>query len=77
MVDVGYVLESGYMGPFRNTRYHLYDFRGVPIETMSRRDKFNLTHSRLRNVVERTFGVLKTGGRFLMGYHIAIRQSKR
>ena len=36
LVDAGYALESGYMGPFRNTRYHLDDFRGVPVETMSR-----------------------------------------
>ena len=59
LVDIGYALESGYMGPFRNTRYHLDYFRGVPIETMSRQEKFNLTHSRLRNVIERTFEVLK------------------
>ena len=59
LVDAGYALESGYMGPFKNTRYHLDDFRGVPIETMSRQEKFNLTHSRLCNVIERTFGVLK------------------
>ena len=56
-MDAGYALESGYMGPFKNTRYHLDDFRGVPVETMSRQEKFNLTHSRLRNVVERLFGV--------------------
>jgi len=56
-VDAGYALESGYMGPFKNTRYHLDDFRGVPVETMSRHEKFNLTHSMLRNVVERTFEV--------------------
>ena len=57
LVDAGYALESGYMGPFRNTRYHLDDFRGVPVETMSRQEKFYLTHSKLRSVVERTFGV--------------------
>jgi len=57
LVDDGYALESGYMGPFKNTRYHLDDFRGVPIETMSRQEKFNLTHSRLRNVIEQTIGV--------------------
>ena len=57
LVDAGYALESGYMGPLKNTRYHLDDFRGVPVETMSRKEKFNLTHSRLRNVIERTFGV--------------------
>ena len=35
LVDTGYALELGYMGPFRNTKYHLNDFRGVPVETMS------------------------------------------
>ena len=59
LVDAGYALESRYMGPFKNTRYHLDDFSGVPIETMSRQKKFNLTHSRPCNVIERTFGVLK------------------
>ena len=59
LVNVGYALESRYMGPFKSTRYHLDDFRGVPVETMSRQEKFNLTHSRLCNVIERTFGVLK------------------
>ena len=36
LVDDGYALESGYMGPFKNTRYNPDDFRGVPVETMSR-----------------------------------------
>jgi len=67
LVDAGHALESGYMGPFRNTRYHLDDFRGVPVETMSRQEKFNLTHSRLRNVVEQTFGVLKNRCQILDG----------
>ena len=56
-MDAGYALKLGYMGPFRNTRYHLDDFMGVPVETMSRQKKFNLTHSRLRNVIEQTIGV--------------------
>ena len=51
----------------KNTRYHLDYFRGVPIETMSRQEKFNLTHSRLRNIVERTFGVLKNRWQILDG----------
>ena len=67
LVDAAYALESGYMGPFRNIRYHLDDFRGVPIETMSRQEKFNSTHSRLRNVVERSFGVLKNRWQILDG----------
>ena len=67
LVDASYALESGYMGPLRNTRYHLDNFRGVPVETMSRQEKFNSTHSRLRNVVERSFGVLKNRWQILDG----------
>ena len=67
LVDAGYALESEYMGPFKNTRYHLDNFRGVPVETMSRQEKFNLTYSRLRNVIERTFGVLKGRWHILHG----------
>ena len=55
------------MGPFKNTRYHLNDFRDVPVETLSRQEKFNLTHSRPRNVIERTFGILKARWHILDG----------
>ena len=58
-MDAGYALESRYLGHLKNTRYHMDNFRGVPVETMSRQEKFNLTHFRLHNVIERTFGVLK------------------
>jgi len=77
LVDAGYALESGYMGPFKNTRYHLDDFRGVLVETMSRQEKFNLTHSRLRSVIERTFGVLKGRWQIHDGYSTAIGPRKR
>ena len=67
LVDAGYALESGYMGYFKNTRYYLDDFRGVRVEIMSRQEKFNLTRSRLHNVIERTFGVLKGRWQILDG----------
>ena len=41
LVDTGYALETGYMGPFKNTRYHLDDFRGVDMDTLSRQEKFH------------------------------------
>ena len=47
------------MTPFRNTRYHINDFRGVELETLECEEKFNYIHSRLRNVIERRFGGLK------------------
>ena len=54
-------------GFFKKYKDYLDDFRGVPVETMSRQEKFNLTHSRLRNVIERTFGVLKGRWQILDG----------
>jgi hypothetical protein len=35
LVDVGYMQEYGYMGPYKNTMYHLDDFRGLDLETLS------------------------------------------
>lgn len=58
-MDVGYQVGCGYMGPFKNTRYHLKEFEELPVEDMPREEKFNWTHSKLRNVVERQFGILK------------------
>ena len=65
------------MGPFKNTRYHLDDFRGVPVETMSRQEKFNLTHSRLRNVIERIFGVLNGQWQILDGISYCHRTKQK
>lgn len=57
LVDSGYAVREGYLGPYRNTRYHLDDFRDRGAETV--REKFNYHHSSLRNIVERAFGALK------------------
>ncbi|KAI3869620.1 hypothetical protein MKX03_011817 [Papaver bracteatum] len=45
------------MCPYRNIRYWLGDYRRVSAET--KEEKFNQAHARLRNVIKRTFGVLK------------------
>jgi len=59
LTDAGYTETQGYMTHFRNTRYHINDFRGVELETLEREEKFNYIHARLRNVIERRFGGLK------------------
>ena len=59
LADAGYMEIQGYMTPFRNTRYHINDFRGVELETLEREKKFNYIHARLRNVIEKRFGGLK------------------
>jgi hypothetical protein len=67
VANAGYTLESGYMGPFKNARYHLQEFRDVPVESMTRQEKFNLTHSRLRNIIEWSFGILRARWQILDG----------
>ncbi|XP_040952684.1 putative nuclease HARBI1 [Gossypium hirsutum] len=58
LVDSGYPQMKGYLGPYRGQGYHLPDFhRGRPVS--SEEEIFNHSHSSLRSVIERTFGVLK------------------
>jgi hypothetical protein len=47
------------MTPFRNTRYHQNEFRGVNLRRLGSEEKFNFIHAGLRNIIERKFGVVK------------------
>ena len=46
------------MAPYRNVRYWLGDFRQR--RALTNKEKFNHAHAKLRNVIERSYGVLKT-----------------
>jgi len=51
------MLKKSILTPYRGVRYHLKEYaRRGPQKP---RELFNLRHSSLRNVIERTFGVLK------------------
>lgn len=58
LVDSGYALRSGYLGPYRQTRYHLNQFQNQAPPS-NYKEKFNRRHSSLRCVIERTFGIWK------------------
>ena len=45
------------MTPYRGVRYHLKEYSSRRLQNA--RELFNLRHASLRNVIERTFGVLK------------------
>ena len=45
------------MAPYRNVRYWLGDFRRR--RALTNKEKFDHAHAKLRNVIERAFGVLK------------------
>ncbi|KAK7364679.1 hypothetical protein VNO80_13420 [Phaseolus coccineus] len=55
--DAGFMLKQNIITPYRGVRYHLkeYSRRGP----QNAKELFNLRHSSLRNVIERSFGVLK------------------
>ncbi|XP_015956311.1 uncharacterized protein LOC107480660 [Arachis duranensis] len=55
--DAGFMLKYGLITPYRSVRYHLKEYarRGPENE----KELFNLRHASLRNVIERSFGVLK------------------
>lgn len=57
LADAGYAAKRGFLPPFRQTRYHLREWRGNRARTPN--ELFNLRHSSLCTTVERAFGTLK------------------
>ncbi|XP_028108003.1 uncharacterized protein LOC114306876 [Camellia sinensis] len=57
LVDAGFTNMPGFLAPFRSQRYHLQEFHGC--QYSGPKELFNHRHLSLRNVIERTFGVLK------------------
>ncbi|KAF0738541.1 hypothetical protein Ae201684_005653 [Aphanomyces euteiches] len=64
LADCGFGLTLKALTPYRGTRYHLKEFARGAQRPQSKEELFNLRHAKLRNVVERIFGVLKK--RFLV-----------
>ncbi|CAO1939322.1 unnamed protein product [Urochloa humidicola] len=63
LVDSGYATEKGYLTPHRKTRYHLKQFNDRPPQDMD--ELFNKHHSKLCNVIERGFWVVKNRWKIL------------
>lgn len=64
-MDSGYPNRPGYLAPYKGTKYHLPEFRQGP-RPSGKKEVFNFVHSSLRNVIERSFGVLKMKWRILL-----------
>ena len=63
-MDSGYRNQVGYLAPYKGTKYHLQEYRNAaPPQGME--ETFNYAHSSLRNVVERSIGVLKMKWRMI------------
>lgn len=62
LADAGYAMvHKRVLVPYRKVRYHLKEFAGSSHLSLPQNAKelFNLRHSSLRNVIERSFGVFK------------------
>ncbi|GAV79679.1 DDE_4 domain-containing protein [Cephalotus follicularis] len=55
--DASYTNTQGFMAPYCNVRYWLGDF--LFRRVLTKDEKFNHTHVKLINVIERAYGVLK------------------
>ncbi|CAA2974888.1 Hypothetical predicted protein, partial [Olea europaea subsp. europaea] len=76
LVDASFPLVSEFLAPYRATRYHRRDIEGQHPE--SSKELFNFRHSSLRNVIERTIGLLKKRFAYLryQPYHDIDTQAK-
>ncbi|KAH0643217.1 hypothetical protein KY290_035430 [Solanum tuberosum] len=59
LCDGGYTNGNGFLSPYRGYRYWLRDWQGENPPPQCREELFNMKHARARNVIERTFGLLK------------------
>ncbi|KAL0309141.1 UNVERIFIED_CONTAM: hypothetical protein Sradi_5856400 [Sesamum radiatum] len=55
----GYANADGFLTPYRGVRYHLREWDRTAGGPQNKEELFNLKHSSARNVIERTFGLLK------------------
>ncbi|PKA53113.1 hypothetical protein AXF42_Ash019021 [Apostasia shenzhenica] len=60
LVNLGYANTSKFLAPYRKMLYHIGEFRGQNARRYRNKgEKFNHRHACLRNVIERSFGILK------------------
>ncbi|KAG8374566.1 hypothetical protein BUALT_Bualt10G0008800 [Buddleja alternifolia] len=55
----GFKVPSGFLTPYRGVRYHLKDWGGSRATPQNHKEYFNMCHSKARNVIECTWGMLK------------------
>ncbi|KAL0373477.1 UNVERIFIED_CONTAM: hypothetical protein Sradi_3263400 [Sesamum radiatum] len=60
LCDNGYANGEGFLTPYRGVRYHLKKWDRGGGGPQNARELFNLCHASTRNVIERSFGLLKT-----------------
>lgn len=59
LVDAGYPNTRHCLSPYRGVRYHLKEFGQARDRPANAKEYYNLWHAKIRNCVERAFGILK------------------
>jgi hypothetical protein len=59
LVTAGYTNGPKFLAPYRSTQYHLNEWAIQGNNPSTARQLFNLCYATTRNVIERTFGLLK------------------
>jgi hypothetical protein len=65
LVDSSYPNRKGYLAPYKGQKYHIAEWQNTR-QPIGSKEVFNYAHSSLRNVIERSFGVLKMKSRILL-----------
>ncbi|KAL8456461.1 hypothetical protein ACS0TY_033772 [Phlomoides rotata] len=65
LCDNGYPNCEGFLTPYKGVRYHLNEWTAR--RPQNYQEYFNMKHTRARNVIERTFGLLKMHWGILRG----------
>lgn len=60
MVDSGYTNGPSFLAPYRGVRYHMREWGAGTYAPQKYKEFFNLKHAKTRNVIERTFCLLKS-----------------
>ena len=76
LADAGFGLSKFFLTPYRGVRYHLKEFGEGTDRPQNKEELFNLRHAKLRNIIERAFGVIKKRFPLLVNmknYHFAFQ----
>jgi hypothetical protein len=65
LVDSGYPNRKGYLAPYKGRKYYTSEWQNAR-RPVGSKEVFNFAHSSLRNVIERSFRVVKMKWRILL-----------
>ncbi|KAG8364435.1 hypothetical protein BUALT_Bualt19G0128500 [Buddleja alternifolia] len=59
LCDCGYTNGEGFLAPYKGVRYHIQEWNACRVPLANEKEFFNKTHAKARNVIERSFALLK------------------